>query len=485
MTLAGRLDDPSLFREACYVDGAWQGAASGATFAVDNPSTGEVIGHVPSFGAAETAAAVEAARVAFLRWRRTTAEERAALLARWHDLILRNGEDLVRIMTLEQGKPLAEARGEVAYGASFVKWFAEEARRVYGETIPAPTADGRIIVQKQPIGVVAAITPWNFPNAMITRKAAPALAAGCTIVIKPAEATPFSALALAVLAERAGIPKGVVNVVTGDPAAVGAVLTSAPDVRKLTFTGSTRVGKLLMQQCAATVKRVGLELGGNAPFLIFEDADLDAAVAGVMASKFRNGGQTCVCANRIFVQDGIYEAFAEKLVAAVSRLELGDGLRAGSQIGPMINDAAVAKIAQHVADAVEKGATVALGGRVREARFYEPTVLLGATPAMLIASEETFGPVAPLFRFATEAEAVDGANDTPFGLASYLYTRDIARAFRVGEALEFGMVGINAGSVSTVAAPFGGIKESGLGREGSRHGLEEFLELKTLHLGGI
>ncbi|MET4691890.1 NAD-dependent succinate-semialdehyde dehydrogenase [Sinorhizobium fredii] len=485
MTIAEHLKDPSLFTELCYIDGVWQGSADAGSFAVDNPATGEVIGRVPNCGAAETEAAIDAANNAFASWRKKTAGERAALLERWHDLMLANSEDLARIMTLEQGKPLSEARGEIAYGASFVKWFAEEARRIYGETIPAAAVDGRIIVQKHPIGVVAAITPWNFPNAMITRKAAPALAAGCTIVIKPAEATPFSALALAVLAERAGIPKGVINIVTGQPAEIGAALTKSPIVRKLTFTGSTRVGKILMAQCAATVKRVGLELGGNAPFLIFDDADLDAAVAGVMASKFRNGGQTCVCANRVLVQEGIYDAFAEKLAAATSKLVVGDGLGDGTTIGPMINEAAIAKIQQHVDDATSKGARIVLGGKVRSGLFYEPTVVKGATTDMLIATDETFGPVAPLFRFSTEEQAIVMSNDTPYGLASYLYTRDLSRAFRVAEALEFGMVGINAGSVSTTAAPFGGIKESGLGREGSHHGLEEFLELKTLHIGGI
>lgn len=485
MTIATQLKDPSLFSELCYVDGEWLGANDASTFAVDNPASGEIIGNVPRCGAPETEAAIAAAERAFHSWKTRTAADRAGLLERWYGLMIEHSDDLARIMTLEQGKPLSEARGEIVYGASFVKWFAEEARRVYGETIPAATTDGRIIVQKHPMGVVAAITPWNFPNAMITRKAAPALAAGCTIVIKPAEATPFSALALGVLAERAGIPKGVINILTGQPAEIGEALTRSPLVRKLTFTGSTRVGKILMEQCAATVKRVGLELGGNAPFVIFDDADLDAAISGVMASKFRNGGQTCVCANRIFVQDGVYDAFAEKLAAAAANLVLGDGIADGTTIGPMINRAAIDKIQQHVDDATSRGASVTLGGRVRSGLFYEPTVLTGATVEMKIAREETFGPVAPLFRFSTEAEVISQANDTPFGLASYLYTRDISRAFRVAEALEFGMVGINAGSVSTTTAPFGGIKESGLGREGSHHGIEEFLEMKTLHLGGI
>ena len=485
MSIAQQLKDPTLFKQLCFIDGGWVGASTGATFPVDNPATGDVIGNVPSLGKEDTDKAIAAADRAFKSWRKKTAGERAALLERWFELMIENTDDLARIMTLEQGKPLAEARGEIAYGGSFVKWFAEEARRVYGETIPAASTDGRIIVQKHPIGVVAAITPWNFPNAMITRKAAPALAAGCTIVIKPAESTPFSALALGVLAERAGIPKGVINIITGVPADIGAALTGSPVVRKLTFTGSTRVGKLLMEQCAQTVKRVGLELGGNAPFLIFDDADLDAAVAGVMTSKFRNGGQTCVCANRILVQDGVYDEFAEKLVAATAKLVVGDGLSEGTTVGPMINKAAISKIQEHVDDATSQGAKAMLGGRPRSGLFYEPTVLKNATVEMRIAREETFGPVAPLFRFTTEDQAIDWSNDTPFGLASYLYTRDISRAFRVAEALEFGMVGINAGSVSTTAAPFGGIKESGLGREGSHHGIEEFLEMKTLHLGGI
>jgi len=485
MTIALQLKDPSLFIEQCYVDGQWVGARNKTTCSVDNPATGEIIGNVPNCGAKETEDAITAADKAFTSWRKKTAGERAALLERWFDLMIANSEDLARIMTLEQGKPIAEARGEINYGASFVRWFAEEARRIYGETIPATTSDGRIIVQKHPIGVVAAITPWNFPNAMITRKAAPALAAGCTIVIKPTEATPFSALALGILAERAGIPNGVINILTGQPAEIGRAFTSSPIVRKLTFTGSTRVGKILMEQSAATVKRVGLELGGNAPFLIFDDADLDAAVSGVMASKFRNGGQTCVCANRILIQDGVYDVFVDKLVAATSKLTLGDGLSAGTSIGPMINQAAITKIQQHVDDATSNGATAVIGGKLRSRLFYEPTVLRDATISMKVATEETFGPVAPLFRFSTEDEAIAMSNDTPFGLASYLYTRDISRAFRVADALEFGMVGINASSVSTAAAPFGGIKESGLGREGSHHGLEEFLELKTLHLGGI
>lgn len=485
MSIADHLTDPSLFVERCLIGGAWQAASTGEVMAIDNPATGAIVGTVPKCGASETEAAIGEAEKAFRSWRRKTPAERATLLEGWYALMIEHREDLALIMTLEQGKPLPESRGEITYGASFVKWFAEEARRIYGETISSPLADTRIIVHKQPIGIVAAITPWNFPNAMITRKAAPALAAGCTIVIKPAELTPFSALALGVLAERAGIPAGVINIVTGQPSEIGRALTASPAVRKLTFTGSTRVGKLLMEQCSGTVKRVGLELGGNAPFIIFDDADIDAAVAGVMASKFRNGGQTCVCANRILVQEGIYEAFAQKLCEATDRLEVGDGLVETTTIGPMINQAAIIKIEGHVADAIAKGATIKTGGKVRFGLFYEPTVLIDATASMLIAGEETFGPVAPLFRFSSEEEAIALSNDTPYGLAAYLYTRDLSRSIRVAEALEFGMVGINSGSVSTAVAPFGGIKESGLGREGSRHGLEEFLEMKTLHIGGI
>jgi succinate-semialdehyde dehydrogenase / glutarate-semialdehyde dehydrogenase len=485
MTIDEHLKEPSLFIERCLVGGAWLTADTGETIAVDNPATGAVIGRVPNCGVAETEQAIDAAEKAFRLWGKRTPAERAVLLERWFELIIEHREDLALIMTLEQGKPLAESRGEISYGASFVKWFAEEARRIYGETIPSPLADTRIIVQKQPIGVVAAITPWNFPNAMITRKAAPALAAGCTIVIKPAELTPFSALALGVLAERAGIPPGVVNIVTGQPSVIGGALTSSPVVRKLTFTGSTRVGKILMEQCAATVKRVGLELGGNAPFVIFDDADIDAAIDGVLASKFRNGGQTCACANRILVHDGIYDAFAGRLSDATARLKVGDGLIETTTIGPMISNAAIVKIERHVADATSKGAKILTGGEVQSGRFYLPTVLTNVTMEMLIASEETFGPIAPLFRFSSEEQAIAMSNDTPYGLAAYIYTRDVSRCFRVAEALEFGMVGINSGSVSTAVAPFGGIKESGLGREGSHHGLEEFLELKTLHIASL
>ncbi|WP_114284115.1 NAD-dependent succinate-semialdehyde dehydrogenase [Candidatus Halocynthiibacter alkanivorans] len=481
------LKDPGLFVERNLIGGAWVPADSDMTIAVENPSTGQVIGTVPDCGWDETQAAMRAAETAFLSWKKTTAGARAAVLERWHDLILAHKEDLATIMTLEQGKPIAESRGEIGYGASFVKWFAEEAKRTYGETIPGPVPDRRIIVQKQPIGVAAAITPWNFPTAMITRKVAPALAAGCTIVVKPSELTPYSALALGVLAERAGIPAGVINIVTGDPQAVGGALTSSPVVRKLSFTGSTRVGKILMQQSAATMKRLSLELGGNAPFLIFEDADLDLALEGVMASKFRNGGQTCVCANRIYVQDGVYDAFAALLVERVAGMCVGDGFADGVEIGPMINEAALGKIQSHLDDAVAKGGSVLTGGaRISEGgRLFQPAVISGAHGGMLLAQEETFGPVAPLFRFSTEDEAVTAANDTPFGLAAYLYTNDLSRSFRVGEALETGMVSINVGGFATEVAPFGGVKESGLGREGSHHGIDEFLELKTFHIGGI
>jgi succinate-semialdehyde dehydrogenase/glutarate-semialdehyde dehydrogenase len=479
------LSDPSFFTDRCLVGGKWIAAEKGAAIEVANPVTGEVLGGVPNCGRQETDEAIAAATHAFVPWSRRTAADRAALLERWHDLVLQSVEDLALLMTLEQGKPLGESRAEVSYGASFIKWFAEEARRVHGELIPAPSANGRILVQKQPIGVVAAITPWNFPNAMITRKAAPALAAGCTVVIKPSELTPYSALALGVLAERAGIPAGVINIVTGDAAEIGVALTGNPEVRKLTFTGSTRVGKLLMAQSASTVKRVGLELGGNAPFLIFDDADIEAAVAGVMASKFRNGGQTCVCANRILVQSGVYDALVERLTEAISTLRVGDGRAEGTTIGPMINSAAIAKIERHVADAKAKGARIAVGGRTLKTYFFEPTLLTEATRDMLFASEETFGPVAPLFRFRTEEEAIEIANDTPYGLAAYLYTRDVARCFRVADALEVGMIGINSGAVSYAGAPFGGVKESGLGREGSHHGIDEFLEVKTLHFGGL
>lgn len=476
-----------LFRSQAYVGGQWIDAGSGRTVDVDNPATGEVIGSIPDLSRADTRSAIAAAEAAWMEWRRTSASERADLLLRWNDLILEHVEELAQIMTIEQGKPLAEARGEIRYGASFVRWFAEEARRVAGETIPAPTSDRRILVLKQPVGVCAAITPWNFPNAMITRKCAPALAAGCSVVVKPSEMTPYSALALAVLAERAGIPPGVFNVVTGLPQEIGAELTSNPTVRKISFTGSTRVGRLLMEQAAQNIQRVSLELGGNAAFIIFDDADLDAALSGLMASKFRNGGQTCVCANRVLVHARIYDAFAERLSQAVSALRVGNGLGGDVAIGPLINMPAVAKVREHVEDALDKGAAAMTGGKSHGlgGRFFEPTVLTGANWDMRLAQEETFGPVAPLFRFETEEEAIRMANDTPYGLASYFYTNDLNRSWRVAEAIEVGMVGLNTGSVSMEVAPFGGVKQSGIGREGSRLGIEEYLSTKTFHVGGL
>ena len=481
------LKDPKLFRQACYVDGAWVSARSGATVPVDNPATGELIGAVPKLGAAETREAIEAANRALPAWRSKTAKERASVLRRWYELMIEHQDDLARLMTIEQGKPLAESRGEVVYAGGFLEWFGEEAKRVYGDTIPGHQPDKRIVVVKQPVGVVACITPWNFPLAMITRKAGPAIACGCTVVLKPASQTPFSALALAELGERAGIPKGVFNIVTGSAAEIGGELTSNPTVRKLSFTGSTAVGKALMAQCAATVKKVSLELGGNAPFIVFDDADLDAAVEGAMASKYRNTGQTCVCANRLLVQDGVYDAFAAKLSDAVKKLKPANGLEAGATQGPLIDDKAVAKVEEHIADALQKGAKVIVGGR-RHAlggRFFEPTVLANVTSNMLLSNEETFGPVAPLFRFTTDDEAIALANATEFGLAAYFYGRDIRRVWRAAEALESGMVGINTGLISTEVAPFGGVKESGLGREGSKYGIEEFLEVKYLCFGGI
>ena len=481
------LKDVGLFRDQCFIDGAWVGSSSGSSIAVDNPATGEIIGAVPSLGRAETRQAIEAADRAFHAWRKKTGKERAAVLRTWFDLMMANQEDLARLMTIEQGKPLAESRGEVAYAASFLEWFGEEAKRVYGDTIPAHQADKRLVVIKQPIGVVACITPWNFPLAMITRKAGPAIAAGCTVVLKPASQTPFSALALAELARRAGLPNGVFNVITGSATEIGAELTANPTVRKLSFTGSTATGKLLMAQCAATVKKLSLELGGNAPLIVFDDADLDAAVEGAMASKYRNTGQTCVCVNRILVQDSVYDAFAAKLAEAVRRLKPAAGLEEGATQGPLIDDRAVEKVEEHVADARARGARVTVGGgrHARGGRFFEPTVLVDATPEMLIAREETFGPVAALFRFKTEAEAIAMANDTEFGLAAYFYGRDVARVWRVAEGLESGMVGINTGLISTEVAPFGGVKESGLGREGSKYGIEEFVEVKYLCFGGI
>ena len=479
------LNDAALFRQACYVNGAWVQSRTGATIDVDNPATGAILGTVPKLGAPETREAIDAAARAFPEWRRRTAKERAVVLRRWFDLMMQHQEDLARLMTMEQGKPVTESRGEVAYAASFLEWFGEEAKRVYGDTIPGHLGDKRIIVLKQPIGVVACITPWNFPLAMITRKAGPALASGCTVVLKPASQTPFSALALAELAERAGVPAGVFNIVTGSATEIGGELTSNPVVRKLSFTGSTEVGRTLMAQCAPTIKKLSLELGGNAPFIVFDDADLDAAVAGAMASKYRNTGQTCVTANRIYVQDGVYDAFAGKLAEAVRGLKPANGLEPGATQGPLIDDKAVAKVEEHVSDAIGKGATVVTGGR-RHAlggRFYEPTVLTGVTPSMAVAREETFGPVAPLFRFKTDDEAIAMANDTEFGLAAYFYGRDIGRVWRVAEALEAGMVAINTGILSTEVAPFGGIKQSGLGREGSKYGIEEFVEIKYLCLG--
>jgi succinate-semialdehyde dehydrogenase/glutarate-semialdehyde dehydrogenase len=475
-----------LFREAAFIGGRWVNG-SGARLAVRNPSNGDTLGHVPDLGAVETEQAIAAASAAFPQWRALPASARSGLLEQWHDAVVGHTDDLARLMTLEQGKPLSESRGEIAYGAGFIKWFAEEARRVYGDTIPAPTADRRIVVLKEPVGVAAAITPWNFPNAMITRKCAPALAAGCTIVLKPSELTPFSALALAALAEAVGFPPGVINVVTGQPGPIGEALTASPVVRKLSFTGSTRVGKLLMQRSAATLKRVTLELGGNAPFIVFEDADLDTAIAGVMASKFRNAGQTCVSANRILVQDRIYDAFAARLSQRVGALMVADGLAEGAQIGPLINDAALEKVLGHIDDARARGAQATVGGGAHAlgGRFVAPTVLTGATTAMRLASEETFGPVAPLFRFGSETEAIALANETPFGLASYFYTENVRRAWRVAEQLQFGMVGLNTGSVSMEMAPFGGVKESGFGREGSKYGIDDYLQIKAFHFGNI
>lgn len=483
-----QLQDPTLIKTQAFIDGQWCDADTGATHPVINPATGEVLTQVPDMGATETNLAIAAADRALPAWRGKTAKDRATLLRKWHDLIMANQEDLARLMTLEQGKPLAESRGEVAYGASFIEWFAEEGKRIAGEVLPAPTTDKRLVVIKQGVGVTAAITPWNFPIAMITRKVAPALAAGCTSAVKPAEATPLCALALAELALRAGIPAGVLNVVTtARPAVVGEVLTSSPIVRKLSFTGSTAIGKRLMAQCAPTVKRLSLELGGNAPFIVFNDADLDAAVKGALASKYRNAGQTCVCANRLLVQDEVYEAFTAKLVAAVAALQVGHGMTEGTQIGPLINEAAVNKVEHLVADAIRKGAQVAWGGtrHTLGGNFYTPTVLTQATPDMALAQEEIFGPVAPIFRFKTDEQAIALANDTRAGLAAYFYSRDIGRVWRVAEQLEYGMVGINEGLISNEMAPFGGVKESGIGREGSHHGIDEYLQIKYLCMGGI
>ena len=474
-----------LFRESLFINNEW--VTTPATIPVRNPANGEVIGHVPSAGAAETHQAIAAAAAAFPAWRALPATRRSRLLEALHDAMIAEVDELAQIMTREQGKPLAESRGEIRYGAGFMKWFAEEAKRVYGDTVPAPTADRRILVLKEPVGVCAAITPWNFPNAMITRKIAPALAAGCTIVIKPSELTPFSALAVAALAERVGFPAGVINIVTGEAEAIGQALTSSEVVRKLSFTGSTRVGRILMAQCAPTLKRVSLELGGNAPFIIFADADLDKAIAGTMASKFRNAGQTCVSANRILVEDSIHDEFATRLTQAVAKQVVGDGLQDGVTIGPLINGGAVDKVLAHIDDARTKGAQATVGGGAHAlgGRFVAPTVLTGMKPAMRVANEETFGPVAPLFRFGSEEEALALANSTPFGLAAYFYTENIRRAWRVAEGLETGMVGLNTGSVSIEMAPFGGVKQSGFGREGSRYGMDEYLNIKAFHFGDV
>ena len=482
-----KLNDQNLFRQHCYVDGAWIDADGGGTIEVTNPSTSEVLGTVPRLGADETGRAIAAAERAWPQWRAKTAKERAAMLRRWHDLMMENQEDLAVLMTSEQGKPLAESRGEVAYSASFIEWFAEEGKRVYGDTIPQHQHDRRIIVLKEPVGVCAAITPWNFPLAMITRKAGPALAAGCPMVLKPASQTPYSALALAELGHRAGFPPGLFNVVTGSSTEIGGELTSNPAVRKLTFTGSTEIGKLLMRQCAGTVKKISLELGGNAPFIVFDDADLDAAVEGAVMSKYRNMGQTCVCANRMLVQDGVYEDFTARLAQAASALRVGDGLTSDAEQGPLIDMKAVAKVEEHIADALDKGARIVIGGKRHElgGSFFEPTVIADATPEMALAREETFGPVAPIFRFESDDEAIAMANDTEFGLAAYFYSRDIGRIWRVAEGIEYGIVGINTGVISTEVAPFGGMKESGIGREGSHYGIDEFLEVKYLCIGGL
>ena len=482
-----QLKDNKLLRQQCYIDGEWRDAAGGATLDVINPATQKKLGTVPRMGTVETRAAIEAAHAALPAWARKTARERAVILRRWHDLMMANQDDLGTLMTAEQGKPLAEAKGEVAYAASFIEWFAEEGKRLYGDVIPGHQPDKRILVLRQPIGVVVAITPWNFPAAMITRKAGPALAAGCTFVCKPATQTPYSALAMAELADRAGIPKGVLNVLTGSADQIGAEMTSNPLVRKLTFTGSTAIGKRLMAQCAGTLKKVSLELGGNAPFIVFDDADLDAAVQGAIASKYRNTGQTCVSANRLLVQDGVYQKFADKLVDAVALLKIGDGLAGVTDQGPLIDMKAVAKVEEHIADALAKGAAVAVGGK-RHAlggTFFEPTVLTDVKPEMMVAREETFGPIAPLFRFKTEQDAIRMSNDTEFGLAAYFYTRDLARAWRVSEALEYGIVGLNTGIISTEVAPFGGVKESGIGREGSKYGILDYTEVKYVCVGGI
>ena len=479
------LKDSKLFREQCYIDGRWADADEKKTTAVHNPATGAVLGTVPRMAAAETKRAIEAADRAWPAWRAKTAKERAVILRKWFDLMMANQEDLAQIMTAEQGKPLTESRGEIAYGASFIEWFAEEGKRAYGDTIPSPWADKRVVVMKQPIGVCALITPWNFPNAMITRKAGPALAAGCTVVIKPAGQTPFSALALAELGERAGMPKGVLNILTGDSKAIGAELCANPVVRKLSFTGSTETGRVLMRQCSDTIKKLSLELGGNAPFIVFDDADLDAAVDGALASKYRNAGQTCVCANRIYVQDGVYDLFAAKLAEKVKGFKVGPGNEPGVVIGPLIDENGVKKVEAHVADALSKGAKIILGGKRHDlgGLFFQPTVIANVTPQMVVSREETFGPVAPLIRFKTEDEVIGLANDSEFGLAGYFYSRDVGRVWRVAERMETGIVGANVGIISTEVAPFGGVKQSGLGREGSKYGLEEYLEVKYMLVG--
>ena len=483
--MALHLNDTGLLREQAYINGQW--VSGQELIPVTNPATGNVIAHVPRLGDAETVNAVEAAEQAMVSWRQKTAKERAVLLRRWHDLMLEHQDDLAKLMTAEQGKPLAQARGEVAYGASYLEWFAEEGKRAYGDIIPTHAGDKRILVTKEPVGVVAAITPWNFPSAMIARKAAPALAAGCTIIIKPAEVTPLSALALAELADRAGIPAGVVNVVTGKASAIGGVMTSHPSVRKLSFTGSTPIGKLLIKQCADTVKKVSMELGGNAPFIVFDDADIDRAVDGAIISKYRNSGQTCVCANRLFVQDGIYDEFIKKFTAKVQELSVGNGLDGEFDQGPLIDKAAVEKTDEHVQDAISKNGRLLCGGEGHEAGelFYTPTVIADATPDMLCYREETFGPLAPVFRFKDENEVIRMANDTEYGLASYFYANDLRRVFRVAEALEYGMVAVNESILSTEVAPFGGVKESGMGREGSRYGIDDYLEIKYILLGGM
>ncbi len=481
------LKNDALFRQQCYINGEWVDADDGEVIEVNNPATGEIIGTVPSLKTEQTRAAIEAANAAWKEWRSKTGKERCNALRKWYNLMMENQEDLAVLMTTEQGKPLAESRGEIAYAASFIEWFGEEAKRIYGDVINHPLPGKRIVVLKQPIGVVASITPWNFPAAMITRKCAPALAAGCPVVIRPASYTPFSALALAELAHQAGIPKGVLNVITGPASVQGKELTSNPIVRKLSFTGSTEIGKKLMEQCAGTVKKVSLELGGNAPFIVFDDADLDAAVQGAVASKYRNTGQTCVCANRILVQDSVYDRFAKKLAEAAKQLKVGNGLEDGMQQGPLIDERAVEKVEEHISDATGKGAKVIAGGKRHKlgGTFFEPTVLTGVTTDMLVTNEETFGPVAPLFRFKDEEQAIELANATQYGLASYFYARDMGRIWRVSEGLEYGIVGINEGIISNEVAPFGGIKESGIGREGSKYGIDDFVEIKYLCMGGV